>query len=274
MNAMTASRPARIGASLATLALTVGLLCAVAALLAGPAYRAEILTLGPALQTMRWAATVALGGVAVALVAVLLLLARPVVPRARGRAALALLVNLIVAAPPLYMYWQLQHLPRIHDISTSPSNPPSFEAVLPLRKGARNGVDYPASTAAEQRTGYPDIAPLTLPLAPPVAFERAEQAARAMGWDIVATSPREAAARSHRHHAAVRLQGRRRCARDPAGQRQRGRRALAVARGWQRLRHQCQARARLLESFVGKCIVLRRRSATGAAVGADRRDHG
>jgi len=189
MNAMTASRPARIGASLATLTLTVGLLCAVAALLAGPAYRAEILTLGPALQTMRWAATVALGGVAVALVAVLLLLARPVVPRARGRAALALLVNLIVAAPPLYMYWQLQHLPRIHDISTSPSNPPSFEAVLPLRKGARNAVDYPASTAAEQRTGYPDIAPLTLPLAPPVAFERAEQAARAMGWDIVATSP-------------------------------------------------------------------------------------
>jgi uncharacterized protein (DUF1499 family) len=190
MNAMTsASRPARIGAALATLTLIVGLLCAAAALLAGPAYRAEALTLAPAIQTMRWAATVALGGAAVALVAVLLLLARPVVPRARGRAALALLVNLIVAAPPLYMYWQLQHLPKIHDISTSPSNPPAFEAVLPLRKGARNAVDYPASTAAEQLKGYPDIGPLTLPVAPPVAFERAVQAARAMGWDIVATAP-------------------------------------------------------------------------------------
>jgi hypothetical protein len=190
MNAMTsASRPARVGAALATLTLIVGLLCAAAALLAGPAYRAEALTLAPAIQTMRWAATVALGGAAVALVAVLLLLARPLVPRARGRAALALLVNLIVAAPPLYMYWQLQHLPKIHDISTSPSNPPAFEAVLPLRKGARNAVDYPASTAAEQLKGYPDIGPLTLPLAPPVAFERAVQAARAMGWDIVATAP-------------------------------------------------------------------------------------
>ena len=190
MNAMhSASRPARIGAALATLALTVGLVCAAAALLAGPAYRAEVVTLGPAIQTMRWAATVALGAAAVALVAVLLLLARPVVPRARGRAALALLVNVAVAAPPLYMYWQLQHLPKIHDISTSPSNAPTFEAVLPLRKGARNAVDYPPSTAAEQQKGYPDIGPLTLPLAPPVAFERAVQTARSMGWDIVATAP-------------------------------------------------------------------------------------
>jgi len=190
MDAMTsASRPARIGAALAILTLTVGVLCAAAALLAGPAYRTELLTLSPAIQTMRWAATIAIGGAAVALVAVLLLLARPVVPRGRVRAALALLVNLVVAAPPLYMYWQLQHLPKIHDISTNPSDPPTFESVLPLRKGARNAVDYPASTAAEQRKGYPDIGPLTLPLAPPVAFEHAVQAARSMGWDIVATAP-------------------------------------------------------------------------------------
>jgi hypothetical protein len=196
----------RVGAALATLTLIVGLLGAAAALLAGPAYRAEALTLAPAIQTMRWAATVALGGAAVALVAVLLLLARPLVPRARGRAALALLVNLIVAAPPLYMYWQLQHLPKIHDISTSPSNPPAFEAVLPLRKGARNAVDYPASTAAEQLKGYPDIGPLTLPLAPPVAFERAVQAARAMGWDDAAAALDKLVAEATDTTLSVRLQ--------------------------------------------------------------------
>jgi uncharacterized protein (DUF1499 family) len=186
---ISAARPARIGAALATLALVVGLLCAAAALLAGPAYRVEVLALGPAIQTMRWAATVAIGGAVVALVAVLLLMARPIVAGARGRAANALLVNALVAAPLLYMYWQLQHLPKIHDISTNSDNPPTFEAVLPLRKGARNAVDYPASTAAEQRKGYPDVGPLMLPLAPPVAFERAVQAARAMGWDIVNTAP-------------------------------------------------------------------------------------
>jgi uncharacterized protein (DUF1499 family) len=184
-----ANRATRIGRALARLSLIVGVLCAVAALSAGPAYRVDVLALGVALQTMRWAATVAIGGAVVALVAVLLSIARSAAPRARGLAALALLVNALVAAPPLYMYWQLQHLPKIHDISTDPSDPPTFEAMLPLRKGARNSVDYPATTAAEQHKGYPDIGPLTLPLAPPAAFERAVQAARAMGWDIVATAP-------------------------------------------------------------------------------------
>lgn len=184
-----ASGPARVGRAMATLALIAGVVCAAAELLAGPAYRTEMLLLGAAIQTVRWAATVAIGGAVVALVAVLLSMARSPSPSARGWAALALLLNVAVAAPPLYMHWQLQHLPKIHDISTNADNPPAFEAVLPLRKGSRNAVDYPASTAAEQRRGYPDIAPLVLPLAPPLAFERALQAARAMGWDIVAATP-------------------------------------------------------------------------------------
>ena len=184
------SGPASLGRALAVLALIVGALCAAAELLAGPAYRTELLPLGAAIQTMRWAATVAIGAAVVALAAVLLLsMARAPAPGARGSAALALLLNVVVAAPPLYMYWQVQHLPRIHDIPTNTDNPPTFEAVLPLRKDARNAVDYPATTAAEQRKGYPDIGPLVLPLAPPAAFDRAVQAARAMGWDIVATAP-------------------------------------------------------------------------------------
>ena len=185
-----ANRATRIGRALALLSLIVGVLCAIAALSAGPAYRTNVLALGVALQTMRWAATVAIGGAAVALLAVLLsIAASAAAPRSRGLAASALAINVLVAAPPLYMYWQLLHLPKIHDISTSPSNPPVFDAVLPLRKGARIAVDYPADTAAEQHQGYPDIGPLALALAPPLAFERALQAARAMGWDIVAAAP-------------------------------------------------------------------------------------
>ena len=101
----------------------------------------------------------------------------------RSRCALA------VAAPPLIMYWRLQSSPKIHDITTSIDNPPTFEAVLPLRQGARNPVDYAAATGAEQRKGYPDIVPLTLSLPPAAAFARALDAARAMGWDIVASKP-------------------------------------------------------------------------------------
>ena len=40
-----------------------------------------------------------------------------------------------------------------------------------------------------QRQGYPDLAPLVLKMPPPEALARAEQAARAMGWEIVAVSP-------------------------------------------------------------------------------------
>ena len=184
-----ASGLARVGRVLARIALVIGILCAAAALLAGPAYRTEALPLGASLQTMRWAATLAIGGTVAALFALVLSIAPSSLVRARGVAAFALLINVLVAAPPLYMYWQVQHLPKIHDISTNTENPPSFEAVLPLRKGARNAVAYPPSTAVEQRKGYPDIGPLTLPLPPQMAFERALLAARAMGWDIVAAAP-------------------------------------------------------------------------------------
>jgi uncharacterized protein (DUF1499 family) len=184
-----ASPGARVGHVLARLALIAGILCALAELLAGPAYRAGALSLSPAIQTMRWGATIALGAAAVALVALLLSAFTQSAARARPRAALALVLGLAVAAPPLYMFWRLQTLPRIHDITTSTDNPPTYEAVLPLRQGARNPVDYAAATAAEQRKAYPDIVPLTLPLAPPAAFARALEAARAMGWEIVAATP-------------------------------------------------------------------------------------
>jgi len=184
-----ASRAARVGRMLGRVALVVGVLCAVAALLAGPAYRTETLPLGASLQTMRWSATVAIGGAVAAVVAMLLSLSAPGPLRGRGISSLALLVNALVAAPLLFMYWQAQHLPKIHDISTDTVNPPTFVAVLPLRESARNAVAYPPSTAAEQRKGYPDIRPLTLPMAPQMAFERALQVARAMGWEVVAAAP-------------------------------------------------------------------------------------
>jgi len=187
LNDAPAGPAARTAHALAVLALLAGVLSALAELLAGPAYRIGALPLGAAIQTMRWGATVALGAAAVALVALLLSMASRA--PARGMAVLALVLGLVVAAPPLHMYRQLQQLPKIHDISTNTEDPPKFDAVLPLRQGARNPVDYPASTATEQHKGYPDIEPLMLPLAPPAAFERAAKAAGAMGWDIVATSP-------------------------------------------------------------------------------------
>ena len=170
------------------IALALAATCGVAALSAGPAYRGGVLPLGSSFLVLRWATIGALTGAVVALLSAGLL-ARAREMRGLALALSALLLSALVAAPPLWWSAQAQRLPKIHDISTDTEDPPAFVAVLPLRQGARNGVDYPPETAAQQRRGYPDIAPLLLEVPPAVAFERAERAARAMGWQIVSIAP-------------------------------------------------------------------------------------
>ena len=191
MTAATADpdrRSARLARALARLALAVGLVSAAAALGAGPAYRMHGLALAAAFSALRWATYGAIAGTVVATIAGAALV---VTRTSRGRAivALAWLLGVTVAAPPLYLYDQAQRLPKIHDVSTDTDDPPAFVDVLPLRQGARNPVDYRPETAALQRRGYPDIAPLRLELPPAQAFQRAERTARAMGWRIVAVHP-------------------------------------------------------------------------------------
>jgi uncharacterized protein (DUF1499 family) len=183
-----AKRLPRIGAWLAALALALGALSAAAALLGGLGYRQQWWSLSEGFAGLRWATFGALGGAGAALLA-LGLLAWARARRGRAMAVVAVLLNLLVAVPPLHLYRQAQGLPKIHDISTDTADPPAFVAVLPLREGARNPVAYHPDKASQQRRGYPDIAPLQLALAPAEAFARAERAARAMGWQIVAVAP-------------------------------------------------------------------------------------
>jgi uncharacterized protein (DUF1499 family) len=79
-------------------------------------------------------------------------------------------------------------LPRIHDITTDPANPPVFAATLAARAAEDGGTATyggPA-LAKQQQAGYPDIAPLMTALPPAEAFKRALAAAQAMpGWTIV-----------------------------------------------------------------------------------------
>ena len=185
-------RPPGLAAALARIALVLALLCGAAELLAGPAYRLGLLSLGSALGTMRWATTLALAAAAIALVALIATVrAGRAGRRQRAMPLAAFVLALAVATPPLWLYMRVQQLPSIHDISTDTANPPTFVAVLPLRRDARNPVDYVGSTAALQKAGYPDIAPLHLAITPAEAFARAEQAARALGWHIVAAAPSE-----------------------------------------------------------------------------------
>ena len=163
-------------------------ICGIALLVAGPGYRLGWWRLGPGFAIIRWAATVDLGAI-VFTVAAAILAFRYRVHRALAAALFGLVVSLAGAGPPLYLWWQAQDLPHIHDVSTDTDNPPRYVAVMPLRKDARNPTDYSAETAAQQKKGYPDIAPALLAVPPAQALQRAERAARAMGWEIVAVAP-------------------------------------------------------------------------------------
>ena len=99
--------------------------------LAGPMYR-----IGVPLQTsfalLRWGAYLGLGAAAVALVAGLWAY-RQKRPRALGLAVMALVVGLIAAGIPYTWQQRARSVPPIHDITTDLENPPSFEAIVPLR---------------------------------------------------------------------------------------------------------------------------------------------
>lgn len=74
----------------------------------------------------------------------------------------------------------------IHDITTDLDDPPAFVAILPLRANAPNPAAYGGpDVAAQQRAGYPDIAPLVVGTDPAQEFHAAHLAAQQMGWKIV-----------------------------------------------------------------------------------------
>jgi uncharacterized protein (DUF1499 family) len=164
----------------------------VAAVKSGPGARAGLWTFGTGFQILKWAAWTGLVAAGLSLVGLVLTLVRP--GPARGRAfvlgALGLVVGGLVAWIPWSWKQRAETVPPIHDITTDPGDPPTFEAILPLRAEAPNPSEYGGdSIAAQQREGYPDLGPLTVDAPPDVAFRRALQAADEMGWEIVDSDP-------------------------------------------------------------------------------------
>jgi uncharacterized protein (DUF1499 family) len=111
-----------------------------------------------------------------------------------GRMAIGV-VALVIGGTIAYVPWHYNGMrgiyPAIHDITTDWDNPPQFHAILPLREALKaNPVAYEGAKVSDrQREAYPDIAPLTLDLAPKEALERALGVARQIGWTIVASDP-------------------------------------------------------------------------------------
>jgi uncharacterized protein (DUF1499 family) len=163
--------------------LLVVLLGILAEMLSGFGYRFGLWGLGVAFHVFVYGSFVAaFGGVLCILGA---LATRPGSGR-RGFGVSILGIMLAVAGLGTVLRWRAaaEKAPPIHDISTDLENPPQFVAVLPLRAKAPNSATYDTADATQQRIGYPDIQPVTLPVPPGAAFHVALAAARDMGWTI------------------------------------------------------------------------------------------
>jgi uncharacterized protein (DUF1499 family) len=80
----------------------------------------------------------------------------------------------------------------IHDITTDVGNPPSFDALVPIREasGARNPPEYAGGKVAEiQKSLFPNIETLTVEKPADEVFAAAENVARELGWEIVRSDP-------------------------------------------------------------------------------------
>jgi hypothetical protein len=168
--------------SITVIALTAGILGLLLVIGAGPVYRngAPLLV---AFASLGLGALLGAIGAVAGIGAVLAGLRRGQ-PLA-FTAVTGLIFGLVAFGVPFQRVWSARTLPSIHDISTDLANPPTFQAVLPIRQGAANGVEFSAETAAAQRRAYPDIATVAIAGSPGEVFDRAIDAARDMNWEVV-----------------------------------------------------------------------------------------
>lgn len=174
----------------ARLALIAGIVAAAFVAGAAPAYRYAGFSLEHAFALMTYGVYAAAGA---AVLAVLWIVFSAISRSMEGLMSfiLALVLAIGAAYMPLNMRATAAKLPFIHDVTTDTANPPAFVAIAPLRADAPNGVDY-KTDPAEQQKGYADIQPLIVAdVAPADLFTRAEAAAKAMNWEIVAAEAAE-----------------------------------------------------------------------------------
>lgn len=187
----TPTRGTPAWAYLARIGLSLALLSAFMAITAGFGTRLERWHFRTGFWLLQWGA---LGGAAAAIVSLIGLIGL----RRRGTRAekitalLGFAVGIAIFAIPVQWMMTARRVPPIHDITTDTDHPPEFVAILRIREGSPNPAEYGGpEIAQQQKRGYPDLGPITLPVSHEQAFDRAVAAARAMDWQIVDANKEE-----------------------------------------------------------------------------------
>ncbi|MFN0051987.1 MAG: DUF1499 domain-containing protein [Planctomycetales bacterium] len=153
----------------------------------GPGYRLGVWGFKTGICLLKYSGIISLAAVVVCLGG-LALWHWEVVAQGPTSALIGLVIGGFVLGLTLKWKHALASVPCIHDITTDTENPPQFVALLPLRAGAENPAEYGGPQVAwQQHEGYPDLKSSLVSGSPAETFPRALQAARDMGWQIVAS---------------------------------------------------------------------------------------
>lgn len=169
------------------IALALAIVAGLMVLSAGPGARWGLWHFRTGFSLLRWGGYLALAALP------LLIAGMALAWRARRLGGIAIgLVGLLIVLPAVLvpMRWQrvARAAPPIHDITTDTRNPPEFSALVSRRAPTDNPLAYDdPEVPAQQRAAYPDIEPLVLEIPAAQAFERAVDAAVSLGWEVVDT---------------------------------------------------------------------------------------
>lgn len=172
----------RWGRRLAYAGLALAIACVIAGMLSGLGYRVGLWHFRTGFLILRAAFFVALAAGALSLLGILL-------SRGVRGAVVGGIAGLVIALGFAYVPWQWKQtadaLPYIHDITTDTEDPPQFVAAAQLRTEDDHPVTYDGpEVAAQQRSAYPDIAPLLTDAPKDRVFEAARQTFQDMGMEI------------------------------------------------------------------------------------------
>ncbi|MFT4937122.1 MAG: hypothetical protein ACI88A_000136 [Paraglaciecola sp.] len=165
-----------------TLVGLISLLAILLVALAGPLYKFNILDLGSAFGALRF-------GVYVGMAALVLLLIEIIFMRKNiswSAAGVSALLAIVAVGLPMNMMNKAKSVPPIHDISTDLIDPPKFVALVALRAGASNPVEYAGEdTARQQREAYPELSTQKYVQTSQQIFDAAEATVNKLGWELV-----------------------------------------------------------------------------------------
>jgi uncharacterized protein (DUF1499 family) len=126
--------------------------------------------------------------------------------RGLSRIVLALAIDAVILAYPAYLAIQYRKLPKIHDITTDPIDPPRYESLARLRTGdGVNTAVYAGLYSAEQQQAtWPDIEPVELEVPVQRAYEVTAALIAKRKWLVIDERPPQPPRRIGRIEAVAR----------------------------------------------------------------------